>query len=57
MAKIAIVMAVEVGQDVYEERNWERNFIVFRYRWENMLEIIIGEASKRYNKKNQRHNN
>ena len=46
--------AVEGGQDLDEENNWKRKWIIIRYGWENMLEILPGEASKGHKKKKNR---
>ena len=52
MTKRDTGIMVKVWQDASEERHWKRKIILIRYRWKNMLEIITGESSKGYKKKN-----
>ena len=51
MEKIDRGMVVKDNQYEIEETYWKIKIFIIRHRWENMLEIIIGEASKGYDKK------
>ena len=46
MAKRCRGTGVEDFQYADEKKSWKGRRINFRYRWENMFEIITGEASK-----------